>query len=280
MAGEAERAGLGLAVVVRTCVRRRGGEGRGGEEEVWGLARRGRSSLCVQRSSLRTWMLRTTAHSTPPQPPPPTYANAPTPRATPARRKRRCRWDIPFWAERLRESKYSISDEELRPYFALPNVLDGLFKVGGGGGGGGLSVRTGAAGGVGGAGGARARRAGAGRAAVYVCNQSRPTCHCLLGAVPRLWPLLPCGMRDAPPGSRPTPPTRTGPHTCICPPACRCVRPTDRPPNRPPPPHTHTRTLRAAGGAAVWRGGGASGRPGADVAPRREVLQGEEVSCL
>lgn len=35
-----------------------------------------------------------------------------------------------FWAERLRESKYNISDEELRPYFALPNVLDGLFKVG------------------------------------------------------------------------------------------------------------------------------------------------------
>ncbi len=34
-----------------------------------------------------------------------------------------------YWAERLRESKYNISDEELRPYFALPNVLDGLFKV-------------------------------------------------------------------------------------------------------------------------------------------------------
>lgn len=32
-------------------------------------------------------------------------------------------------AERLRESKYNISDEELRPYFALPNVLQGLFGV-------------------------------------------------------------------------------------------------------------------------------------------------------
>ena len=34
-----------------------------------------------------------------------------------------------FWAERLREAKYSISDEQLRPYFALPNVLSGLFQV-------------------------------------------------------------------------------------------------------------------------------------------------------
>jgi hypothetical protein len=40
-------------------------------------------------------------------------------------------WDVSYWAERLKEAKYSISDEELRPYFALPNVLDGLFKVGG-----------------------------------------------------------------------------------------------------------------------------------------------------
>lgn len=38
-------------------------------------------------------------------------------------------WDVTFWAERLKEDKYSISDEELRPFFALPNVLEGLFKV-------------------------------------------------------------------------------------------------------------------------------------------------------
>ena len=38
-------------------------------------------------------------------------------------------WDVSFWAERLKEAQYSISDEELRPYFALPNVLDGLFKA-------------------------------------------------------------------------------------------------------------------------------------------------------
>ena len=38
-------------------------------------------------------------------------------------------WDVGFWAERLREAKYSISDEQLRPYFSLPNVLNGLFQV-------------------------------------------------------------------------------------------------------------------------------------------------------
>ncbi len=38
-------------------------------------------------------------------------------------------WDITYWAERLKEDKYSISDEELRPYFALPNVLEGLFAL-------------------------------------------------------------------------------------------------------------------------------------------------------
>ncbi len=31
-------------------------------------------------------------------------------------------WDVTFWAERLREAKYSLNEEELRPYFALPNV--------------------------------------------------------------------------------------------------------------------------------------------------------------
>jgi Zn-dependent oligopeptidase len=28
------------------------------------------------------------------------------------------------------EDKYDLKDEELRPYFALPAVLNGLFKVG------------------------------------------------------------------------------------------------------------------------------------------------------
>lgn len=38
-------------------------------------------------------------------------------------------WDLTFWSEQLREAKFNISDEALRPYFSLPNVLDGLFKV-------------------------------------------------------------------------------------------------------------------------------------------------------
>jgi oligopeptidase A len=38
-------------------------------------------------------------------------------------------WDIPFWAERLREQRYAFNDEALRPYFPLPRVLDGLFTL-------------------------------------------------------------------------------------------------------------------------------------------------------
>jgi len=38
-------------------------------------------------------------------------------------------WDVGFWAERLREARYAFTDEELRPYFPLEGVLDGLFGV-------------------------------------------------------------------------------------------------------------------------------------------------------
>lgn len=38
-------------------------------------------------------------------------------------------WDVAFWAERLREQRYSFTDEELRPYFSLERVLDGLFAL-------------------------------------------------------------------------------------------------------------------------------------------------------
>lgn len=38
-------------------------------------------------------------------------------------------WDITFWSERLRESKYELNEEELRPYFSLPRVMDGLFSL-------------------------------------------------------------------------------------------------------------------------------------------------------
>lgn len=38
-------------------------------------------------------------------------------------------WDISYWAERQREEKFAFSDEELRPYFPLPQVLNGLFDL-------------------------------------------------------------------------------------------------------------------------------------------------------
>jgi oligopeptidase A len=38
-------------------------------------------------------------------------------------------WDITFWAERQQEEKFAFSAEELRPYFPLPQVLDGLFAL-------------------------------------------------------------------------------------------------------------------------------------------------------
>lgn len=38
-------------------------------------------------------------------------------------------WDVAFWAERLREERYSYTDEEIRPYFPLEKVLEGLFAI-------------------------------------------------------------------------------------------------------------------------------------------------------
>ncbi|MGG6293359.1 M3 family metallopeptidase [Leptolyngbya sp. AN02str] len=38
-------------------------------------------------------------------------------------------WDITFWAERMREQKYALNAEELRPYFPLEQVLSGLFSL-------------------------------------------------------------------------------------------------------------------------------------------------------
>jgi oligopeptidase A len=38
-------------------------------------------------------------------------------------------WDTAFFAERLRQQKLDLSEEELRPYFPLPQVLDGLFSL-------------------------------------------------------------------------------------------------------------------------------------------------------
>jgi oligopeptidase A len=38
-------------------------------------------------------------------------------------------WDLSFYAEKLKQSRLSLSEEALRPYFPLPRVLAGLFTV-------------------------------------------------------------------------------------------------------------------------------------------------------
>ena len=38
-------------------------------------------------------------------------------------------WDVPFAAERLKQERYSFSENELKQYFPLTKVLDGLFGV-------------------------------------------------------------------------------------------------------------------------------------------------------
>ena len=38
-------------------------------------------------------------------------------------------WDVAYYSEKLRESKFGFSEEELRPYFPLDNVLTGLFSL-------------------------------------------------------------------------------------------------------------------------------------------------------
>jgi oligopeptidase A len=43
--------------------------------------------------------------------------------------RRLAAWDVGFYAERLQRERFSVSQEELRPYFPLPRVLGGLFEV-------------------------------------------------------------------------------------------------------------------------------------------------------
>ncbi|MFQ3326968.1 MAG: peptidyl-dipeptidase Dcp [Salibacteraceae bacterium] len=39
------------------------------------------------------------------------------------------RWDFTYWSEKLKQSKYNLEDEVLKPYFKLENALDGVFKT-------------------------------------------------------------------------------------------------------------------------------------------------------
>jgi oligopeptidase A len=38
-------------------------------------------------------------------------------------------WDMQYWSKRLEEDKYAYTESELRPYFPLANVLEGLFGL-------------------------------------------------------------------------------------------------------------------------------------------------------
>ncbi len=38
-------------------------------------------------------------------------------------------WDVPYWSERLREARYDYSEEQIRQFFPMPRVLDGLFAL-------------------------------------------------------------------------------------------------------------------------------------------------------
>ncbi len=38
-------------------------------------------------------------------------------------------WDIPYASEALKQARYAFSDNEVKQYFSLPRVLDGLFRL-------------------------------------------------------------------------------------------------------------------------------------------------------
>ena len=38
-------------------------------------------------------------------------------------------WDVAYASEKLKEQRYAVSQEELKPYFPVPRVIDGLFET-------------------------------------------------------------------------------------------------------------------------------------------------------
>ena len=38
-------------------------------------------------------------------------------------------WEVSYWAEKRRKAEYDYDEEELRPYFPLPSVMEGMFGI-------------------------------------------------------------------------------------------------------------------------------------------------------